>query len=244
MVYLTRIIQALLFALLSGFIISVCRQRLRREDVITDAGLLAELAVRKALIVHCSRTGKGDEAIGSLLFPDDPRNAIKICADKGKELCCSVIWPDHIEIFGDVGIILKPRSIKSTTLICTIDGGTYHNPKTCRREGKGVAFSKRGMMDTFAKATGYNEWNVQDAETIGIFVHPTKPLEVARRMSFRDMLGYDPSMGDEEGIGVRITVADIAAMFPDLPIYTFWGQDIVRVETPRLVPVNASKVYS
>ena len=37
----------------------------------TDTELLAELAKRKALIVHCSRAGKGDERIGGLLFPND-----------------------------------------------------------------------------------------------------------------------------------------------------------------------------
>jgi hypothetical protein len=90
----------------------------------TDSELLTELARRKALIVHCSRPGKADEAIGGLLFPNDLLNAIRICANESKELCCSVIWPDHIKTFGPVGIILRPRSIKSITSICTVDGGT------------------------------------------------------------------------------------------------------------------------
>lgn len=37
------------------------RRERRRNNLMTDTELLAELAKRKALIVHCSRPGKGDE---------------------------------------------------------------------------------------------------------------------------------------------------------------------------------------
>jgi hypothetical protein len=210
----------------------------------TDTQLLAELAKRKALIVHCSRPGKGDEGIGGLLFPNDLQNAIGICAKESKELCCSVVWPDHIETFGAVGIILMPRSIKSITSICTVDGGTHVDPKTGKRVGMGSPFSKQGILDTFAKATDYSEWNVQDADTIGIFLHPSDPLDVAKRVSLADLPGYEPSMGDGEVVGpVQISPAQVAAQFPGLPIYTFSGADIVRVETTGLVAVNASDLY-
>jgi hypothetical protein len=149
----------------------------------TDTELLAELAKRKALIVHCSRPGKGDEGIGGLLFPNDLQNAIGICAKESKELCCSVVWPEHIETFGAVGIILRPCSIKSITSICTVDGGTHVDPETGKRVGKGSPFSGQGVIDTFAKATDYNEWNVQDADTMGIFVHPREPWNVAKKVS-------------------------------------------------------------
>lgn len=76
----------------------------------THAELLAELAKRRALIVHCARPGKGDEGIGGLLFPNDLQNAIGISAKESKELCCSVVWPEHIETFGAVGIILRSNS--------------------------------------------------------------------------------------------------------------------------------------
>lgn len=121
----------------------------------TDAELLAALVDHKALIVHCSRTGKGDEALEGLFFPDDLRNAIDICAHQSKELCCSVIWPGHIKTFGAVGIILKPRSTRSITSICTTDGGTSVDPATGRRVGLGNPFSQQAVTDTFAKATNY-----------------------------------------------------------------------------------------
>ena len=79
----------------------------------TDAELLTALEQRKALVIHCSRPGKGDEGINGLLFPEDLRKATDICANQSKELCCSVVWPGHTATFGDVGIILKPRSTAS-----------------------------------------------------------------------------------------------------------------------------------
>lgn len=36
--------------------------------------------------------------------------------------------------------------------------------------GAGVLFSRQRVIDTFADPDGYNEWNVQDADTIGIFL--------------------------------------------------------------------------
>lgn len=70
--------------------------------------LIAKLRQQRALIVHCSRPGQGDKAPDTPLFPEDLSYAMKICAEQNKELCCSVVWPRHIETFGDVGIVLKP----------------------------------------------------------------------------------------------------------------------------------------
>jgi hypothetical protein len=195
-----------------------------------NAELLAELQTRKALIVHCSRTGKGDEEPGGLFYPDDLRYAIAICT-AGKELCCSVVWPDHLETFGPVGIILKPRSTASITSICNQDSGSGIDPKTSKRVGVGAPFSKQAVLGTFDNATDYNEWDVRDADTVGIFVHPKQQWDVARLCKFSDIPGYDPAMGDGEVIGaVTISLADLVADFPNLPIYSICKGEIVKVE--------------
>ena len=108
----------------------------------TDQDLLAELVSRKALIVHCSRPGKGDEGANALLFPDDMMKAVNLCDTGKKEICCSVVWPGHVQTFGDVGIILKPRSTMAITMISTTDGGTSIDPISGRRVGLGVPFSR------------------------------------------------------------------------------------------------------
>lgn len=209
-----------------------------------DGELLAELATHSALIVHCSRPGKADEGLKGLFFPRDLQKASHICAVENKELCCSVIWPRHVKTFGSVGIVLKPRSVSSITSICTIDGGTYLDPITGKRVGAGLPFSKQGVLDTFSKATDYNEWNVQAAETIGIFVHPADPLEVAKKFSLKEIPGYDPSMGDGEEVGtVVIDHREVAAQFPTLPIYTLSNLGIARLEGSERVSVSALELY-
>src|SRR5262249_2907666 len=146
--------------------------------------------------------------------------------------------------FGAVGIILRPRSIVSVTSICTIDSGTYVDPKTGRRVGKGSPCSRQGVMDTFAKRADYNEWNMRDADTIGIFVHPSEPWGVAMKVSLTDIPGYEPSMGDGEEVGlVCISREKIVAQFPGLPIYSFSGSDIVRLDDTGPVSVSAADLY-
>jgi hypothetical protein len=180
------------------------------------------------------------------LFPEDLQKAIDLCANQGREFCCSVIWPLHIKTFGAVGIILRPRSIKSITSICTSDGGTRFNPETGKREGAGSPFSEQGVMDTFARATDYNEWNIENADTIGIFVHPTAPLLVAKRVLLAEIPGYDPSMGNGEEMvdgQDRIGLTEIAAQFPSSPIYSFRGADIVGLDGTKVISVNPSDLH-
>ena len=185
----------------------------------TDAELVDELINRKAFIVHCSKPEKYDKGINGLLFPADLTNAIHICANPGKGLCCSVIWAGHVETFGDVGIILKPRSTASITLISNTDGGTRVDPATGKRVGIGEPFSPQAEIDTFANAD-YNEWNVQDADTVGTFVKLPPPMpQVARIVDITTIQGYDPMMGtDPMVIPVDITLAEIRTAFPGLPV--------------------------
>lgn len=167
------------------------------------------------------------------LFPDDLKNAIKICELGQGDLSCSLIWPAHIKTFGAVGIILEPSSIDSITSISPKDSGT----SVCSngmRKGDGVPFSAEAVMDTFANSTDYNEWTVKNAKTIGIFVNHHEPLEVARRVSAKDIPGYDPTMAhlfdNPEIIGtVMISISEIQTDFPSLPIYQYQNGDIIQI---------------
>jgi len=191
--------------------------------------LLAELVSRKALIVHFSRPGKGDEGKNAVLFPQDMINAIDLC-DTGKtELCCSVIWPGHVETFGDIGIVLKPRTTEAITMICTTDGGTSVDPATGRRVGAGVPFSDQAVEDTFANPTSYNEWNIDDADTIALFVcrRNARP-EVAALQDITKLDGYDPIMGTEPFVGNRLVpLSEVITAFPSLPIFAIEGGQVV-----------------
>lgn len=214
----------------------------------TDAEFLAELAEREALIVHCSRPGKGDEGIGGLMFPCDLKNAIDICANKSTELCCSVIWPGHVETFGGVGIVMKPRSTASVTSICTTDSGSRVNPATGKRTSAGSPFCRQAVMDTFTRATSYNEWNVENADTIGIFLHPSEPWEVGRRVPITKVPGYDPAMANlfpnEEVVSsVLLNLQSVTSHFPNLPIYSLTTSGIIRLAPNGGVLVKAADLY-
>lgn len=192
--------------------------------------LMQLLTERQALIVHCSRPGKGDVGTGGLLLPEDLYNAITICGEQHRELSCSLIWPAHVKTFGAVGIILKPRSIASITSISPHDSGTSPD-ENGKRQGMGAPFSAQAVEDTFANSQDYNEWTVTDADTIGIFVNLYQPLEIAKEVPFTDVPGYDPSMGDlgTTIVPVPITMRDVMAAFPELPVYGFAGTAIVKI---------------
>lgn len=192
--------------------------------------LIQLLIERKALIVHCSRPGKGDVGADGFLFPEDLRNAIRICGEEHRELSCSLVWPGHVKTFGAVGIILKPRAVGSITSISPHDSGTTPD-EDGKRQGMGVPFSAQAVEDTFANSKDYNEWTVTNADTIGIFLNLYEPLEIAKDIPFTDMPGYDPSMGDMGStIGsVRITIKEVIAAFPNLPLFGFAGTEIVEI---------------
>lgn len=218
-------------------------------DRMTDAEFLKELVERKALIVHCSRPGKGDEGIDALMFPQDLQKAIDLCANGSAELCCSVIWPEHTETFGAVGIILKPRSTGSIASICTTDGGTSIDRATGKRVGWGKPFSREMVIETFTMATSYNEWNVRDADVIGIFVHPTQKWEVPQIVPLDQVPGFHPEMSvlaaDIPIVGsVVIDQSVIAHAFPALRIFSFDGSAIVQIDSTGCVPVHAADLYT
>lgn len=206
----------------------------------TKDELLELLKARKALIVHCSRSGKADEGAEGLFFPDDLMNAIDVCANQGKELSCSLVWPSHTHSYGAIGIILNPRSIGSIASISPDDAGTSYDPVTGKRIGAGVPLSWQAVEETFAKASDYNEWTVADADAVGIFVNLTEDLIVAKVVPFTEIPGYDPSMPDLGlTVGqVRLELDDVIAAFPGLPVYGFLGTEIIQIG------IDAMRFYS
>ena len=195
----------------------------------TKDELFSELRKQKALIVHCSRTGKGDAQASESLFPDDLKQATEVCS-KGKELSCSVIWPDHIKTFGAIGIILRPRSISSVSSVCHEDAGSSYDQETGKRTSSGPPLSIDTVAETFAKSKNYNEWCVGDADTLGIFVHPKQGWLVSKRVKLSEVPGADSSILDQECVvPVHVTYEEIVSAFPEHNIYSFKNGEIVRV---------------
>ena len=197
-----------------------------------DEELLSTLTERRALIVHCSRPGKGDEINDPLLFPDDLKNAMRIVANEGEELSCSVVWPGHTATFGSVGIILKPRSVRSITSVSHTDSGTHRDPNSGKRVGLGRPFSAEAVKETFASGDGYNEWTVTDADPVGIFVNlEGGRLLVPKLVSLMDVEGYEPSMGifAPSPNPVEISLGEVIKTFAGMSIFSILGSEIVQI---------------
>ncbi|WP_374628885.1 hypothetical protein [Pannonibacter indicus] len=192
--------------------------------------LIDLLSSRNALIVHCSRPGKGDEGLNGRLFPNDLRDAIKVCETGVGDVSCSVIWPGHCKTFGSIGIVLKPRSIAAITSAHPTDAGTVRDTNG-RRTGLGTPYSRQAVTDTFANSTDYNEWTVMDADTIGIFINlQDPPLEVAKIVDFTLLPDYDATIMAAKAVMAQpIALKEVCAAFPDLPVYGFLGTEIIQI---------------
>ncbi|WP_062224439.1 hypothetical protein [Aureimonas sp. D3] len=192
--------------------------------------LIDLLSSRNALIVHCSRPGKGDEGLDGPLFPDDLRDAIKVCDTGVGDVSCSVIWPGHCKTFGSIGIVLKPCSIASITSAHPTDAGTVRDTNGCRT-GLGTPYSRQAVMDTFANSTDYNEWTVMDANTIGVFINlQDPPLEVAKIVDLTQLADYNATiMPAEIVMPQQIILNEVCAAFPIVPVYAFLDTDIFQI---------------
>lgn len=187
--------------------------------------LMDTLRQHRALIVHCSRPGKGNVRDEEPVFPDDLRRAMDGAAHSTGGLSCSVVWPAHTHTFGSIGIILRPRSARSVSEICFADAGSYRDTVTGRRQSHGLVsqpLSAQAVAETFVNAAGYNEWIVDDADTVGIFVNLRQPpLLVPKRISVG---GYPESPQPQE-----ITIEEVASEFAPLPVFAFSGPDIIQL---------------
>ena len=186
--------------------------------------LIDTLRQHQALIVHCSRPGKGDVKAADPVFPNDLRQAMNGAACSTGGLSCSVIWPAHTRTFGSVGIILRPRSEQSVSAISFGDAGSYLDPVTGKRlSHSSVAqpLSAQAVEATFENAADYNEWIVDDADTVGIFInlqHP--PLLVPKRISVG---GFPASPLPQE-----ISIQEVVSEFAPLPVFAFIGFNIIQ----------------
>ncbi|RYG88307.1 MAG: hypothetical protein EON59_04885 [Alphaproteobacteria bacterium] len=182
--------------------------------------LLLILKSNDAFIVHCCRSNRGGEINPKPLYPNDLKATIgDLAAGGGRSVSCSVVWPAHQHTFGEIGIIVKPRDVGEVVRVSTGDAGTLENG-----EGFGEPLSHASVGRTFTQSTDHNEWVLTGGDVVGIFLNFETGLYVAQ------MREAPPGMSLEEakvlGIPpapypVKVTVANVAADFPGLPLFGF-----------------------
>lgn len=204
--------------------------------------LINKLVQQEALIIHCSRPGKSDEATLDFegareprpLYPDDLFQAKKIIGDTQPGLSCSVVWPAHQMAYGNIGIVVRPKTINSIVEISKNDAGSGIDQTTGMTKGGGVPYSRKAVLDTFVEPKHYNEWIVTDAETVGIFVTLGVQLCVPAWSKVEDIEGYDPSMPmagipDEVIVPSIIHLDQVLREFSDLPILGYSAGKLVKI---------------
>lgn len=176
------------------------------------ATLLADLAQRKALIVHFSHLSNMREG-GA--FPDDLKAAI---TNKDRwALSCSVVWPGHqMDLVGEVGVILKPTSVDQVLSVSNTDSGAWQSDSGEDLSG-GIAPTPQSLADSFnVGRNDYNEWRVKGAEAVGIFVVRAKDVCAKAKRT----IGVGGPC-ESEIIGPSLfSIAEVRAAFPSLPLIT------------------------
>lgn len=185
--------------------------------------LLQYLRERKALIVHFSHHSNmrpGGQ------FPDD---LVAAAANSHVwPLSCCVVWPGHpMRLPGSVGIVLRPRS--STSVVKVGAGDIGANTIAGVQVNLGKPLTEATFEETFAVAPGsYNEWRMQDCDAVGVYIEGN-PLAAKRPQVFRDEEGNALA----SGIGVQpIDASEVFDAFPDMPVYTMCGGEIMAVRIP------------
>lgn len=129
---------------------------------------------------------------------------------------------------GCVGLILRPASEKSILAAENHDIGSrfeggrrIYDPKYTHKD-----IDADGLAATIStrSSSGYNEWGVHDFTVIGILA--MEPLEV-------NCTGPSP----------KTTLSAIADLFPDLALYQFAEDGLVRLEGSSWVKANFSDLY-
>jgi len=190
-----------------------------------------ELARHGGIIVHCSRPGRnGEFGEPKPLYPDDLKQTIRDLAIGGvRPVSCSVVWPKHQDTFGDVGIVVCPRTLSDIVEMHTGDAGYSEE-----LGGLGNPPSLKGLADTFAHSEGHNEWVLTAADTLGLFVISEHSIEVARKIDLPDGLTEDErALYGEPIMACSISLEEIAADFPSLPIFGFVAGELVKLVLAR-----------
>jgi hypothetical protein len=76
--------------------------------------------------------------------------------------------------------------------------------------------------------------------TVGIFINPYEPLQVAKIADLTKMQGYDPAMDLMDAMNLvaaqEISIEEVMAAFPGLPVFTYPGSELVKI-------VDAADIY-
>lgn len=191
---------------------------------LTDADLLQELSVRKALVVHFSNHADMNRA-GAGVFPKDLLNAINNRHEW--TLSCCVVWPRHfMDLPGSVGVIFRPN-VASVRSVCNEDSGASSSDDNACDYSAGSALDRASLAATFNVAMGrYNEWRVKGAEVVGIYIDRIDSIEVRKVIKFEDPVTREMLETTSPEIA---SLEEVFSSFPEYPVFTFDAHGILQI---------------
>jgi hypothetical protein len=157
----------------------------------------------QAVLVHFSGCPKG---VGfDLYYPND---LMRVIANPALDISASIFRPStdtRYNTFGEIGVILDPRTDQSVVYVCEQDGGSHvvggrrvPRQSSITTDQCEYSLAERGKPDP---RVAHNEWVVEDYNVKGIFVIGLNVWDMgANQMK-------------------QTTLISISAQFAPLPIY-------------------------
>lgn len=185
----------------------------------TDDELTNALNDRNASVVHFSHHANMREGC---VFPNDLQNAIANCSQW--TLSCCVVWPDHrMNLPGSVGVIFAPL-VQHVISISNDDSGSTTLPNGEELSG-GVKLTKQNFESSFnVMPDRYNEWRVQGADVVGIYIENPNAILVKKIQTF-----VTPLDEVETITGTSVDLTFVKQSFDGYKFYTMSSSGLVEI---------------
>lgn len=203
--------------------------------------LLSEHGV---ILVHFSGISRTSQ-FEDLYFPDDLKTAR--AGDLCGGVCCSTLGPrdsytcTQMNAVGEIGIIINPKSESSVRAASASDAGSWINVHSGCREVETSKELPEACKESILRRgeAGYNEWVVQDYNTVGIFYFPNPRIAVESTYN-------DPVTGQEQvtnGIA-SLELESLASDFADLRKFSIKDQKFQEVHPcGAMSAISVSDIY-
>lgn len=181
--------------------------------------LLAEQAVT---VVHFSHYGNMGR---DLIFPDDMNGAI-LNKDAWALSCCALTPGRRMSLPGEVGLLLRPK-LANVLSVSSSDAGASTLPDGSELSGGDAPTRDAVLASLDPGPNPYNEWRVQGAEVVGIFVAHPSVVAIRKRVAFEGPFGTETTLASES-----VPMNVIFDAFPRLPVFTMGPVGLVELKRP------------
>jgi hypothetical protein len=189
----------------------------------TDKDLCDFLSAKGAAVVHLSHHAVMNPT--RPIWPEDMRRAV---AQKDRfNLSCVVVWPGHsMSLPGSVGVVFKPTCANVISAACSDSGSTMLPDGSDGSAGLPLSFET--LASTFdVKIGSYNEWRVNGAEVVGIFVADPSNIVVKKEVG----LVVDGHEFKDVG-ATTIELNEVFAAFPFHTVFTMGQAGLTEIPRP------------